>query len=128
MLRIIEIKNLKQHEEIDPKHLFELKALIESSTIFKEPIIVDKNHLIVLDGHHRLNSCKQLGLSKIPCVLVDYLHDSKIRVTTRRKEYKITKEVIINMALSAKVFPNKTTKHYIPYRLKNLNIPLSSLK
>lgn len=89
---------------------------------------VDKNHLIVLDGHHRLNSCKQLGLSKIPCVFVDYLHDSKIRVTTRRKEYKITKEDVINMALSTKVFPNKTTKHYIPYRVRNLNIPLSSLK
>jgi uncharacterized protein (DUF1015 family) len=127
MFKIVDIKNLKQHEEIDPVHLSKLKVIIKRANIFKEPIIVDNEYLIVLDGHHRLNICKQLGLSKIPCIFVDYLNDSKIRVTTRRKEYKITKGYVVDVALQSKVFPKKTTKHYIPYRVNNLKIPLASL-
>jgi len=127
MFKIVNIKKLKQHEKIDLAHLSELKAIIKRANVFKEPIIVDKQYLVVLDGHHRLNICKQLGLSKIPCVFVDYLNDSKIKVTTRRKGYKITKGNIVNMALQSKVFPKKTTKHYIPYRIKNLKIPLTKL-
>ena len=124
---ILNIVQLKQHEEIDKNHLKQLKNKINNDGVFKEPIIVDKDNLVVLDGHHRLNSCKQLGLSKIPCLLVNYLHNDKIKVTTRRENYQINKEIIIKMGLSNKLFPKKTTKHYIPYRIKNLKIPLSRL-
>ena len=128
MMDLINISVLKEHEQVDQNHLLAIKNSIKNTNLFKEPIIVDKQNLIVLDGHHRLRSCKMLGLSKIPCILVDYLHDSRIRVTTRRKEYKITKEIVVNMARKCEVFPNKTTKHHVPYRIKNLNMPLSSLK
>lgn len=123
----VSIQKLRSHEKVDKEHLQEIKSKILKSGIFKVPIIVDKEHLVVLDGHHRLNSCKELGLSKIPCVLVDYLKDSKIKVVARRKEYVISKDKVIKMGLSKQVFPCKTTKHYIPYRVKNLKIPLLNL-
>ena len=104
-----------------------IKNLIKKSGFFKEPIIVDKNNLVILDGHHRFNSCKLLGFIKIPCVTVDYFNDPKIRVIARRKEFIINKKIVINMGLSKNVFPTKTTKHYIPYRVKKLKIPIKKL-
>ena len=52
----IQLKKLKQHESVDDQHLQKLKSKIEKDAVFKEPIIVDKEHLVILDGHHRLNS------------------------------------------------------------------------
>lgn len=124
---LIDLSKLREHEKFDKKHLFKIKLLIEKSGVFKEPIIVDKDNLVILDGHHRFNSCKQLGLTKIPCITVDYLNDQKIKVVTRRKNFKVNKETIINIGLSKKLFPAKTTKHYIPYRVKQLKIPLKKL-
>lgn len=124
---LIDLSKLKEHEKIDKDHLVKIKHLIEKSGVFKEPIIVDKDNLVILDGHHRFNSCKQLGLTKIPCLTVDYINDSKIKVVARRKKFKINKEIVMNMGLSNKVFPAKTTKHYIPYRIKQLKIPIKKL-
>lgn len=124
---LINLSKLKEHEQIDKNHLIKIKHLIKKSGVFKEPIIVDKDKLVILDGHHRFNTCKELGLSKIPCIEVDYLNDPKIKVVTRRKKFLISKEIVINMGLSNKVFPAKTTKHYISCRVKKLKIPLVEL-
>lgn len=124
---LLTIDLLKQHEKTQNYRLKDLCKKIRKSEVFKEPIIVDKKSLVVLDGHHRLNSCLQLGLNKIPCLMVDYLNDSKIKVISRRKRFKINKNIVLKKGLSNQVFPYKTTKHYIPYRVKNLKIPLSLL-
>lgn len=120
----IPIKKIRQHEEIILQNLKKVKKQIKKANIFKTPIIVDKKTLIVLDGHHRLNSCKQLNLNKIPCILVDYLNDSKIKVVSRRKNILVNKKVVIERGLNDRLFPPKTTKHYIPYRITKLKIPL----
>jgi L-serine kinase (ADP) len=127
ILAIIKIRKLKQHEDVDDVHLEELKADIYEDGMLKSPIIVDLKTYTVLDGHHRLNCLKQLGVSKVPCILVDYFKDKKIRVSSRRKEYEITKENVVKTAKAGQKFPFKTTKHYVPYRIKNLNIPLTEL-
>ena len=61
-------------------------------------------------------------------MLVDYIHDKKIRVVARRKEIPVNKKIVVAMGLSDKVFPHKTTKHLIPKRVKNLKIPINNLK
>jgi hypothetical protein len=124
---IIKIDKIKQHEEFDKNHLKVLKQKISKTKFFKEPIVVDKKTMIVLDGHHRLNSCKQLGLKKIPCLLVDYINDRNIKVKGRRDNIPINKKIVVAMGLSGKVFPKKTTKHFIPGRVRNLQIPLNML-
>lgn len=39
------------------------------------PIVVDRNSLTILDGHHRHQAAVILGLDKIPVILVDYLSE-----------------------------------------------------
>jgi hypothetical protein len=123
----IEINKIHEHEAIDGDNLKKIKLSIIRARIFKEPIIVDRKTLVVLDGHHRLNSCRELGLKKIPCLMVNYLENKRIAVIGRRKNIFIDKNIVIKMGLSDKVFPKKTTKHLIPQRIRNLKIPIKLL-
>ena len=107
-----EIEELKEHEEIRPDYLEELKNEIMSDGILKMPICIDKNTCIILDGHHRLQALKKIGCTKIPVVMVDY-HSPKIKVIPWREGEMITKEKIIDTALSGKRMPSKTSKHMI---------------
>jgi len=109
---LFEIGELKEHEEIRPDYLETLKNEILSDGILKMPICIDKNTCIILDGHHRLQALKRLGCKKIPCVLVDY-QSKDISVIPWREGETITKETIIDMALSGRKMSSKTSKHMI---------------
>ena len=45
---------------------------------FKVPIIIDKANVIVA-GHTRLKAAQQLGLEKVPCIVVDDLDEVQIK-------------------------------------------------
>jgi hypothetical protein len=132
----IRIEELKEHEEIRPAYLEELKNEILSDEILKMPIAVDKSTYIILDGHHRLHALKKIGCTKIPVILVDY-HSPEIEVIPWREGETITKEMIIHTALTGKRMAPKTSKHMIRVEgeLKHIsiletvvNIPLDELK
>ena len=109
---IFEIEELREHEETRPDYLEALKNEIQLDGILKMPICVDKNTCVILDGHHRLQALKRLGCKKIPCVLVDY-QSPEIKVIAWREGETMTKEKIIDTALSGKRMPSKTTRHMI---------------
>lgn len=73
-LELIEIDKLFLHEETIPESLEELVQDIASKGTVQDPIIVDRNTLVVLDGMHRVKALKQLGCRLIPVCLVDYQH------------------------------------------------------
>ncbi|HBL98633.1 TPA: hypothetical protein DDZ86_03250 [Candidatus Dependentiae bacterium] len=68
-VKIVDINQIKQHEQIRKGHLKEIKSQIEADGFINDPIIVDANTMIILDGHHRYNALKQLGLSFSPVFL-----------------------------------------------------------
>lgn len=132
----IDIEALREHEEIRPDYLEELKNEIISDGILKMPIAVDKNTYIILDGHHRLHALKKIGCKKIPVILVDY-QSREVQVVTWREGENITKEIIIHTALTGRRMPPKTSKHMIMVNgeLQHIsiletviNIPLEKLK
>lgn len=45
---------------------------------WKQPIVIDKNNVIVA-GHTRLKAAKKLGLQKVPCIVADDLDDEQIK-------------------------------------------------
>lgn len=45
---------------------------------FKQPIIIDKNNVIVA-GHTRTLACKKLGITKVPCIVADDLSEEQIK-------------------------------------------------
>jgi hypothetical protein len=132
----INLEELKEHEEIRPNYLEELKNEILSDGILKMPIAVDKKTYIILDGHHRLHALKKIGCKRIPVILFDY-QSPEIEVLPHREGETVTKEMIIRTALAGRRMPPKTSKHMILIEgeLKHIsaletviNIPLENLK
>jgi L-serine kinase (ADP) len=132
----IRIEELREHEEIRPDYLDELKNEILSDGMLKMPIAVDRSTYIILDGHHRLHALKKIGCKKIPVILVDY-QSPEIEVIPWREGEKITKKMIIDTALTGKRMAPKTSKHMIRVmgELEHIsiletviNIPLDELK
>ena len=133
---LIDLELLKEHEEIRPDYLEELKNEILSDGILKMPIAVDKQTYIILDGHHRLHALKKIGCKRIPVILFDY-QSPEIEVLPHREGETVTKEMIIQTALKGGRMPPKTSKHMIMIEgeLKHIsiletviNVPLEKLK
>ena len=136
VLEIVNLRKLKEHEEIEPVYLEKIKKQIQKNGILKRPIIVDKNTKIILDGHFRFNALKQLGYSRIPVFFVDY-NSPDILVTAWRDGEIVTKEDVIRSGLTEKKLPPKTSKHmlnssnhkiHISKIVKKVNVPLEELK
>lgn len=107
---LLNIKELRPHEEIDPIYFEELKNKVLKMNYWKWPIVVEKDLGIVLDGHHRYKIAKALGFKKIPALVVDY-NNLNIRVLSRRDEIEISKESVIDKVNVKELFPKKTTNH-----------------
>ncbi len=45
---------------------------------FKNPIIIDKDNIIVA-GHTRLKAAEKLGLTEVPCIMADDLSEEQIK-------------------------------------------------
>ncbi|MEW6376735.1 MAG: ParB N-terminal domain-containing protein [Thermodesulfobacteriota bacterium] len=132
----IDLDELKEHEEIKPDYLEELKNEILSDGILKMPIAVDRKTYIILDGHHRLHVLRKIGCKRIPVILIDY-QSPEIEVIPYREGEMVTKEMIIQTALTGRRMPPKTSKHMILMKgeLQHIsiietviNIPLEKLK
>jgi cysteine synthase/O-phosphoserine sulfhydrylase/cystathionine beta-synthase len=111
-VQLANLDDLKQHEEVDLKHLKDLTQKIASDKILKFAIVVDKNTNVILDGEHRFNALKNLGCKRVPVVYVDY-NSPEILVQSWRKNKKLTKKDVIKAGLSGKKLPPKTSQHMI---------------
>jgi uncharacterized protein (DUF1015 family) len=93
---------------------------------FKVPLLIDSRTKTILDGHHRCYAANRLRLKNIPCHEVDYLKDESVQVHPRKSDIPVDKKKVIEMALSPKVFPHKTTRH--EYDAPEFNsLPLNEL-
>ena len=45
---------------------------------FKNPVIIDKDNVLVA-GHTRVEACKRLGITKVPCIVADDLTEEQIK-------------------------------------------------
>ena len=76
----IKLSDLKPYER-NPRNNKEAVDYVANSIRefgFKNPIIVDKNNVIVA-GHTRYLACKKLGIKEVPCIIADDLTDEQIK-------------------------------------------------
>ncbi|WP_075635601.1 ParB N-terminal domain-containing protein [Rhizobium rhizosphaerae] len=111
-------------EETDPRRLFQVEADVRQSGRWRVPICVHRDEKFVMDGHHRLETAKRLGLRFIPAVLLDY---SQVELSSWRDGETVTPADIFNMARSGKLFPCKTTRHSWKNPIPNCDIDLREL-
>lgn len=126
-LEFVQISKLKPHEKITEGRLNAVIRDLKRDGVLWFPILVDNKDYIILDGHHRVEAFKRLGLKRILARLVDY--DSlDIQVYPRRKNIPITKEIVRVKVRAGGIFPHKTTRHVYPEQTKHVDEPLAEFK
>ena len=126
---MVEIDSLKGHEEVIPDNLETRTAKLISKGFYK-PIIVDRESLVILDGHHKWTAARSLGLRRVPVVMVDYLLDESVEVGVWPDSGRnsITKEEVLQMGNSGSVYPPKTSRHSFPFNIPSIRVPLDELR
>lgn len=74
-LEMVPVTSLVPHEAVIPHAVSELILEFSNWTNLQNPVIVDKNYM-VLDGHHRFFVFKALNFKYIPVCRIDYLNDA----------------------------------------------------
>lgn len=126
VLQLITLDKIIETEEHDKKTLAELVTKIESEGSWTVPVILEYSTQAIMDGHHRYNAAKKIGLSRIPCILMDY-DKSGVVLRSWREDYDINVNNIFEMINKSKKYPIKTTRHLFDPPVSELNIPLSLL-
>ena len=126
---LVETVSLRGHEEVIPDNLETRTSKLLSKGFYK-PIVVDRESMVILDGHHKWTAAKSLGLARIPVVMGDYLVDEGVLVDVWPDcgKESVTKTEVLEMGVSGDVFPPKTSRHTLPFKIPSIRIPLSELK
>ena len=128
-VRLVPVEWLKPHEEIKPKNMEKLLVMTLKWDGFTKPLIADKATGTILDGHHRFAVAQRLELARIPVVCIDYLDDDgvELELWPASNLESITKQQVIEMALSPHLYPPKTTRHRISDYLPPIHVSLGRL-
>lgn len=127
---LVPIDWLKPHEEIRKKNLAQLKDMTLRWDGYTKPLLVDQTTGAILDGHHRYNVGLELELSRLPVLKTDYMNDENVQVTVwpNSDMEDLTKQDVIDMALSENLYPPKTSKHVLSKDIPPIYITLEELR
>jgi len=125
----VELGRLRAHERTREPLLRKLVDEIRSDGYLRKPILVEAEHLVILDGHHRAEALRILGCTRVPVYLVDY-GNSGITLTTWPEAIvaTVTKEEVIDRGVRRDLFPPKTTRHVLAFEFKEVRVPLDELR
>ena len=108
---IVGVSLLTPHEDVFRDHVDLVAGDISRSGYVKFPVVADVRTFIVLDGHHRLEALRELGIRYVPVFFVDYAEDY-VDVYPFRKEVPVSKTSVVAKALVERsLYPPKTTRH-----------------
>jgi len=123
-IEFIEVEKLKHIEGFSNKRAQWLKKKIIAEKIWTKPLCVERNNCLVLDGQHRMEVAKSMGLKYVPSVLYDY---EEVEFWSLRDNWEVSIESVTSKALSGDIYPYKTVKHKFPGEVILCNIPIEKL-
>ena len=129
-VQLIPVEVLKPHEQVIQKKVTQLERMTMRWNAYTKPLLVDGATGTILDGHHRFEIAKRLGLQCLPCVVVDYLEDDSIALMLWPNSDRevITKQDVIDAGMSGDLMSPKTSRHLLSDDLPPISVPLSRLK
>jgi hypothetical protein len=127
-LEVLDIRIPKPHEQTRPELLSELLEEIARDGVLKLPVLVERKHHVILDGHHRWEALRRLGCRRIPAYVVDYASE-EISLTTWPGAIvaTVTKAEVVAHGVTGDLFPPKTTRHLLKEKLPESPVPLKDL-
>jgi hypothetical protein len=128
-LEILDVHDLRPHERTREDLLEPLRAEIERDGELKLPVLVEREHHVILDGHHRYEALRRLGCRRIPAYVVDYASE-EIGLTTWPGAVvaTVTKGEVVARGVQGRRFPPKTTRHLLKEKLAESPVRLKDLR
>jgi hypothetical protein len=77
---------------------------------WREPILVERTSLVIMDGHHRREFARRHSLVWVPCLMHDY---SEVELSSWRAGVDVCPEDVIARGLQRRPYPPKTTRHIV---------------
>lgn len=124
-IKLIETDSLKHVEGFSQKRVSWLKEKILDEGVWNKPICIDSEHMIVMDGQHRMEVAKELGMKFTPCVC--FKHEEVDFWSLRPKSHEVNLELVMSKALSGDIYPYKTVKYSFPTDVPACAITLGEL-
>jgi len=123
---LLPIAALKSHERIEEVNLHDLMMNIRHSGVLSDPIWVARGSLVILNGHHRVESLRRLGAERVAAWVLDYESDI-VHLGRWHPGPPIPKSEVVRRGLEGRPFPPKTTRHRLLIELPARPTPLSEL-
>lgn len=102
---------IRPSEEVNKQHVDYLADEITRCKRWTTPVPIERQTGIIMDGNHRYQAAKILGLSCIPCVRFDY-SDKRVSVFHWSSgELFCPKTIRQHIVDDGMIFPYKTTRH-----------------
>ena len=120
------VNQLKPLEGFISSRADDLYDEISRSGIWTTPVVIDNQHGLIMDGHHRHQVAMRLGLTYVPVVAWNY---NQVDVWSLRDTEEVTVKRILQNYKDGIIYPYKTAKHGFPFSIEsNLEINIDELK
>jgi choline kinase len=121
---LVETEKLCPIEAYDEKRLPVVRESIIQNGCWRYPLRIEKNHYLILDGHHSFEIALKMKLRFVPVIGFDY---NEVKMWSLREEIPLDKKTVINNAKNGKIYPYKTVKHKFPNVRHECKIRLEEL-
>ncbi len=125
-MKLVKLELLRPIEGHSQVRVKNMAKKIEESGIWQRPIVVEEKHMLILDGHHRYEVAKELNFSHILCEFFNYF-DPQLEVWSLRADCEVSKDMVIQRAITGSIYPYKTAKHKFPRNVEKCMMPLAKL-
>lgn len=107
----VPVTDLVHIEGFSKKRVAWLVEKIRSEGVWTRPLALDDLHNLVLDGQHRMEAARTLGVRWVPAIRFKY---SDVDVWSLRKNHSFDWKLVTERALQGNPYPYKTVKHGFP--------------
>lgn len=110
-IELVPVERLRHIEGFSRRRVDWLVGKILAEGVWTKPVALDAAHDLVLDGQHRMEAAKLLGLRRLPAVRYVY---AEVDVWSLRSNYEFDWKMVTERALANDPYPYKTVKHHFP--------------
>lgn len=110
-VEFVPVQRLRHIEGFSQRRVDWLVGKILDEGIWTKPVALDADHDLVLDGQHRMEAARMLGLARVPAVRYRY---ADLKVWSLRANHSFDWKRVTERALAGQPYPYKTVKHEFP--------------
>jgi L-serine kinase (ADP) len=126
-IRLLALPQLKRTERHNPQRASGLAMKIASEGRWTVPLWVESGELLVMDGHHRLEAARLLGLVRLPCALLSY-DMPELSVVSWNGNGQFPVAEVFAAGRTQSLLPYKTTRHLISCDMPKISCDLADLR